>query len=119
MVRDLDLTIQILAHPTIREADGLALSSRNHYLSPADRKLAPLLYAEMQATTNQINSGAPIEAALETARNRLAKAGFGNIDYFDLRRADDLQSCRPAVPHSRIFAAVWLGSTRLIDNLAL
>ena len=95
------------------------LSSRNHYLSAADRKLAPLLYAEMQATANQINSGAPIEAALETARNRLTKAGFGNIDYFDLRRADDLQSCRPAAPHSRIFAAVWLGSTRLIDNLAL
>ena len=119
MVRDLDLTIQILAHPTIREADGLALSSRNHYLNPTDRKLAPLLYAEMQATANQINSGAPIEAALETARNRLAKAGFGSIDYFDLRRADDLESCRPAAPHSRIFAAVWLGSTRLIDNLAL
>ena len=119
MVRDLDLTIQILAHPTIRGADGLALSSRNHYLSPANRKLAPMLFAEMQATANQINSGAPIEAALETARNRLTKAGFGNIDYFDLRRADDLQNCRPAAPHSRIFAAVWLGSIRLIDNLAL
>lgn len=116
MVRDLDLPVQILAHSTIREADGLALSSRNHYLSPADRKLAPLLYAEMQVTATQIKDGAPVEATLEKARNRLTEAGFGAIDYFDLRRADDLQICRFAAPHSRIFAAVWLGSTRLIDN---
>ena len=70
MVRDLDLNITILAQPTIRETDGLALSSRNLYLSAADRKLAPLLYAEMQETANQIAKGTPVDAALTSAKTQ-------------------------------------------------
>ena len=116
MVRDLDLGIHILAHPTIREADGLALSSRNHYLSPADRKLAPRLYAEMRETASQIAAGTAVDTALDSAKTRLTNAGFGTIDYFDLRDSDHLQICHQPAPNSRIFAAIWLGETRLIDN---
>ena len=119
MVRDLDLNIKILAQPTIRETDGLALSSRNLYLSAADRKLAPLLYAEMQETANQINKGTPVDAALASAKTRLTKAGFGEIDYFDLRHSDSLQPAETLAPNCRIFAAIRLGKTRLIDNYAL
>ena len=119
MVRDLDLNITILAQPTIRETDGLALSSRNLYLSAADRKLAPLLYAEMQETANQINKGTPVDAALDSAKTRLTKAGFGEIDYFDLRHSDSLQPAETLAPNCRIFAAIRLGKTRLIDNYAL
>jgi pantoate--beta-alanine ligase len=119
MVRDLDLNITILAQPTIRETDGLALSSRNLYLSAADRKLAPLLYAEMQETANQINKGTPVDAALASAKTRLTKAGFGEIDYFDLRHSDSLQPAETLAPNCRIFAAIRLGKTRLIDNYAL
>jgi pantoate--beta-alanine ligase len=119
MVRDLNLNITILAQPTIRETDGLALSSRNLYLSASDRKLAPLLYAEMQETANQIAKGTPVDAALASAKTRLTKAGFGKIDYFDLRHSDSLQPTETLVPNCRIFAAIWLGTTRLIDNYAL
>jgi len=119
MVRDLDLDITILAQPTIRETDGLALSSRNLYLSAADRKLAPLLYAEMQETANQITKGTPVDAALTSAKTRLSKAGFGEIDYFDLRHSDSLQPAETLAPNCRIFAAIRLGRTRLIDNYAL
>ena len=119
MVRDLDLNITILAQPTIRETDGLALSSRNLYLSAADRKLAPLLYAEMQEAANQINTGTPVDVALASAKTRLTKAGFGEIDYFDLRHSDSLQPAETLAPNCRIFAAIRLGKTRLIDNYAL
>jgi pantoate--beta-alanine ligase len=119
MVRDLDLNITILAQPTIRETDGLALSSRNLYLSASDRKLAPLLYAEMQETANQIAKGTPVDAALVRAKTQLTKAGFSKIDYFDLRHSDNLQPAKTLVPNCRIFAAIWLGTTRLIDNYAL
>jgi len=119
MVRDLDLNITILAQPTIRETDGLALSSRNHYLSVADRKLAPRLYAEMQETAIQITKGMPVDAALANAKTRLTKAGFGKIDYFDLRHSDSLEPAESQAPNCRIFAAIWLGKTRLIDNYAL
>ena len=119
MVRDLDLNIKILAQPTIRETDGLALSSRNLYLSAADRKLAPLLYAEMQETANQITKGTPVDAALARAKTRLIEAGFDEIDYFDLRHSDSLQPAETLAPNCRIFAAIRLGKTRLIDNYAL
>ena len=119
MVRDLDINISILAHPTIRETDGLALSSRNQYLTPAQRRLAPKIYAQMQHTIALINSGTDITAAIDEAKNQLQKAGFGKIDYFDLRQPDDFQPCEKPTATSRIFVAIWLGSTRLIDNCAL
>ena len=81
--------------------------------------MAPLLYAEMQETANQIAEGTPVGAALASAKARLTKAGFGKIDYFDLRHSDSLQTAETLVPNCRIFAAIWLGTTRLIDNYAL
>ena len=80
MVHDLDLNITILVQPTIRETDGLALSSRNLYLNAADRKLAPLLYVEMQETAKQITKGTPVDAALASAKTRLTEAGCGDSD---------------------------------------
>ena len=119
MVRDLDMNIGILAHPTIREADGLALSSRNQYLTSAQRRLAPQIYAQMQTTRALIDDGKDINAAIRQAKDQLQKAGFGKIDYFDLREPDDFQPCEKPTATSRIFVAIWLGSTRLIDNCAI
>tara|TARA_B100001057_G_C22805008_1_gene933035 strand:- start:398 stop:1234 length:837 start_codon:yes stop_codon:yes gene_type:complete len=119
MVRDLDINISILAHPTIREADGLALSSRNQYLTPAQRRLAPQMYAQMQNTCALVKNGTDINAAIRLAKNQLQKAGFDRIDYFDLREPDDFQPCDKPTATSRVFVALWLGSTRLIDNCAI
>ncbi len=119
MVRDLDMNIGILAHPTIREADGLALSSRNQYLTSAQRRLAPQIYAQMQTTRALIDGGRDINTAICQAKDQLQKAGFGKIDYFDLRQPDDFQPCEKPTATSRIFVAIWLGSTRLIDNCAI
>lgn len=119
MVKDLDVNIRILAHPTLREADGLALSSRNYYLSTAERRLAPQIYAQIKATAVLLNNGVEVSIALKQAKENLHNAGFDKIDYFDLRQPDDLQPCDKPAQDSRIFAAVWLGSTRLIDNCAL
>ena len=119
MVRDLDLDIGILAHPTIRETDGLALSSRNQYLTSTQRRLAPQIYAQMQNTCTLIKGGADIDVAICQAKDHLQKSGFGKIDYFDLREPDDFQPCDKPTATSRIFVAIWLGSTRLIDNCAI
>ncbi|MDC0062390.1 pantoate--beta-alanine ligase [Candidatus Puniceispirillum sp.] len=119
MVRDLDINIEILAHPTIRDADGLALSSRNQYLTTAQRRLAPKIYSQMQHTIALINNGTDINAAIYQAKDQLQKAGFSKIDYFDLRQPDDFQLCDKPAPTSRVFVAIWLGSNRLIDNCAI
>ncbi len=119
MVRDLDINIEVLAHPTTREADGLALSSRNHYLTAAQRRLAPQIYAQMQHTCALINNGTDISTAIYRAKDQLKKTGFDKIDYFDLRQPDDLQPCDEPTATSRVFVAIWLGSTRLIDNCAI
>ena len=119
MVSDLDMNIGILDHPTIREKDGLALSSRNCYLSSAERRLAPKIYSQMQEVAVLLQKGVEVGVALSQAREKLHYAGFDSIDYFDLRQSDDLQPCDKPTQDSRIFAAVWLGSTRLIDNCAV
>ena len=119
MVRDLDMDIRILSHPTIREVDGLALSSRNYYLSALERRLAPKIYSQMQATADLISKGTKVSSALKQGKEQLHNTGFDRIDYFDLRQSGDLKPCDKLEPDSRIFAAIWLGSTRLIDNCAL
>ena len=119
MVRDLDINIDILTHPTIREADGLALSSRNQYLTTAQRRLAPKIYSQMQHTIALINNGTDINAAIYQAKDQLQKAGFGKIDYFDFRQPDDFQLCDKPAPTTRVVVATWLGSTRLIENCVI
>lgn len=124
LVRDLDLCTEIAACPTLREADGLALSSRNLRLSPEARATAPALHRIMTETAAAIQRGTAPDAALASGRAALQAAGFGPVDYFDLRHEDDLSPATtspapaPARP-ARIFAAAWLDGVRLIDNLAL
>jgi len=119
MVADLDLPIAIVAHPTIREADGLALSSRNQYLSADHRAIAPLLHQALADSAAQLLAGAAIAQTLKAAKTRLGQAGFDKIDYLDLRDPHSLKIPEKATPSDRLFVAAWLDDTRLIDNCAL
>ena len=117
LVADLGLPIEIVGQKVIREGDGLAMSSRNAYLSPAERKIAPELYRTLVAAADAVRRNGDADAALEAARAHLTGAGF-KVDYVELRDADTLG---PAVPGSRalrLLAAARLGRTRLIDNIA-
>jgi pantoate--beta-alanine ligase len=119
MARDLDIETGILGAPTVREADGLALSSRNIFLSAKERSRAPSLYAALRRCANDINAGVAIETALDTAHATLVAAGFV-MDYFEARHAETLGpiASRGEGP-IRLLAAARLGKTRLIDNIAL
>lgn len=114
---DLCLPIDILGVPTQRDDSGLALSSRNQYLSTEERRQAPLLYQNLQACAAAIAQGRQDYATLEAeARERLAHAGF-RPDYFRICRTDDLQPARGGDHQLVILAAAHLGRARLIDNL--
>lgn len=118
MVRDLNLPLTIIGAPTRREADGLALSSRNAYLSPAERTIAPALHRAMTACASAIKSGTPIPEATATATAAVLAAGFKSVDYIAIRDADTLAEPAATSP-LRILAAAWLGKTRLIDNIGV
>jgi pantoate--beta-alanine ligase len=119
MARDLDLGIKVIGSATVRERDGLAMSSRNVYLSPEERQVAPTLYRAMKETARRIRNGDPIEPAMAGGAEMIAAAGFA-LDYFELRHAETLA---PAPSRGegplRILVAARLGSTRLIDNIAV
>jgi pantoate--beta-alanine ligase len=119
MVRDLDVPVDIISHPTVREFDGLALSSRNSYLSPDQRKLAPQLYATLCDVAGNILEGNDPLALIDTATKSLLDAGFDKIDYFDLRDGNSLAPVQAYEPENRLLIAALLGETRLIDNIAL
>ncbi len=115
LTRDLDIPVEIVGVPTVREADGLALSSRNVYLSAAERRIAPLLHRTLCETAA---AGADA-AALAQAGARLREAGFA-VEYLELRDAETLAPLgRPGTRPARLLAAVRLGRTRLIDNIAV
>jgi pantoate--beta-alanine ligase len=118
LVRDLDIPVEIHGVPTVREADGLALSSRNRRLSADARANAPELYGVLRDSAEALTAGGgPASTILAKGRARLGRAGFEAIDYLDLRAADDLtQLDRPDRP-ARLLAAAWLDGVRLIDNL--
>lgn len=119
LVRDLNIPIRIIGCPTIREADGLAMSSRNARLSADERAIAPRLHEIMQAAASGIRDGARVATALENAQAALLEAGFCEVEYLELRTVDGL---RPAVELSepaRMLVALWLGDVRLIDNIAI
>jgi len=117
MVTDLAFPVEIVGYPTVREPDGLALSSRSAYLTPAEREKAPLLHATLQETAAAVRGGKPVDASLGTAQSKLAAAGF-LVDYFKLRNAETLAPVEdPATEPMRLLAAAWLGKTRLIDNV--
>ncbi|HEY1606985.1 MAG TPA: pantoate--beta-alanine ligase [Allosphingosinicella sp.] len=117
MVRDLDLPIDIVGVPTQRDADGLALSSRNLYLSEEERRAARALPRALGEAASAIVGGAPVAEALDAAREKLAKAGFDPIDYVELRDAETLEPVVLLDRPARLLAAAKIGHTRLIDNL--
>ena len=119
MARDLDFEAEILGVPTVREADGLALSSRNVFLSPKERTLAPSLCAALRRCAHDIKQGVGIDAALNAANTALAAAGFAT-DYIEARHADTLAPVASLGNGPvRLLAAAKLGKTRLIDNIAV
>lgn len=118
MARDLDLPVNVIGGDTIRESDGLAMSSRNAYLSNAERTLAPRLYQEISAIADRVSAGADIDEVCTAASMELSAAGFKAIDYIVVKDADTLEEPAPGRP-MRVLAAAWLGRTRLIDNIAV
>ena len=117
MVRDLDLPVDIVGAPTMREADGLAMSSRNVYLSPADRAAAPALFRTLRACAGRIAAGEPFAVVLADGRAQIEKAGL-KLDYLELRDAASLAPVDEAATGPlRLLVAARIGSTRLIDNM--
>lgn len=118
LVRDLNIPTEIFGCPTVREHDGLALSSRNAYLSPEERARAPRLYATLRQTAERLRAGDPNDA-LAKGRKSLERAGFV-VDYFDARNAETLAPVGDwRTEPLRLLAAAKLGRTRLIDNVAV
>jgi len=119
MVADLNLPVDIVGIPTVREADGLALSSRNAYLSDDERGRAVALPNALQAARAGIVNGQSVGAALQQAKQSLVEAGFLKIDYFALVDAATLEPLEAAKGDMRLIAAAVIGTTRLIDNIAV
>ena len=119
LTTDLDLPVEIVAAPTARADDGLALSSRNAYLTTAQRQIAGSLNVILANAATAVRSGAAARRVEAEGRAALSAAGFEKIDYFEVRAADDLALIgdRPPETPARVFAAAWLGKTRLIDNM--
>jgi pantoate--beta-alanine ligase len=119
MVRDLHLDVEIVGMPIVREPDGLALSSRNAYLSPEDRSRALSLSRALFEARDRAAGGERDAAALAAgARRRVEEAGL-RLDYLEVVHPETLQRVERAAPGSRVLVAAFAGSTRLIDNLAL
>ena len=115
VVRDLDIPVRIEGVPTVREADGLALSSRNAYLSPEERAIAPALHRVLTEVAARVASGAPADETASAGAAAVNAAGFTKLDYLEIRDAESLAPPAAGRP-ARVFAAAWLGKTRLIDN---
>jgi pantoate--beta-alanine ligase len=124
MARDLDLVRPFVdaihGVPTVREDDGLAMSSRNAYLTPEQRQQAATLPAAMRAAIARIEAGEPVTPALDALHSALTDGGFASVDYAELRDADSLAplSGTPASP-ARLLVAARIGKARLIDNMAV
>ncbi|MBX9619207.1 MAG: pantoate--beta-alanine ligase [Hyphomicrobiales bacterium] len=118
MVRDLELPVNVVAAPTIREADGLALSSRNVYLSEGERAAAPLIYHTLTQCAERLRQGDEANLVLAEGVAILEKSGF-SVDYLEWRQADTLQPATTIEQPSRLLVAARIGVTRLIDNIAV
>ncbi len=117
MVRDLCLPVEILGVPTVRELDGLAMSSRNHYLSADERQKAPLLYKTLCAARHYISSGRRDYRAIEEQSLESLRADGFEPDYVCVRHADSLAEPNPEDSDLVVMGATWLGAARLIDNI--
>jgi pantoate--beta-alanine ligase len=118
LVRDLNIPVEILGGAIVRESDGLALSSRNAYLSAAERQVAPVLYQTICDVARDLEQGRGADDAAEAARFKLEAAGF-RVDYVAVRDPETLKPLHGPVKTARVLAAVHLGTTRLIDNVPI
>lgn len=119
MAADLDLGVRVVGSKTVRERDGLAMSSRNVYLSPEERSAAPALYRAMKETSKRLRAGDGIEAAMAGGAELIAGAGFA-LDYFEVRHAETLAPIASTDDGPmRILVAARIGKTRLIDNIGV
>lgn len=119
MARDLDLGVRVIGSRTVRERDGLAMSSRNVYLSDEERRVAPVLYRAIRETAAKLRSGGGIKAAVAGGANMITAAGFV-LDYLEVRHAETLAPIASAKDGpTRILVAARLGTTRLIDNVGV
>ncbi len=125
MAEDLDLGVKVVGAPIIRENDGLAMSSRNRYLSPPERRIAGELNGVMRKICGRIAGGVAVPTALIQGMQEMDSVGLHPVDYLELRSSTDLQPMperelrREEMEDARLFAAVMLGKTRLIDNMAV
>src|ERR1700674_3024996 len=119
MARDLDLGVKVIGSRTVRERDGLAMSSRNIYLTPEERRAAPELYRAMKESAKRLHAGDDIKAAMAGGAELITRAGF-ILDYFEARHADTLAPVASVKDGpARILVAARLGNTRLIDNVGV
>lgn len=116
---DLNIPTQITGCPTLREADGLAMSSRNARLSSKDRVRAPAVFRAISEAARQIARKADVGTTLDVARAEILKAGYDTVEYLELRGADDLSDSPTPRRKMRLFVAAWLSGVRLIDNVAV
>jgi pantoate--beta-alanine ligase len=119
LARDLDIPVEIVGCATVREHDGLAMSSRNAYLSADERRIAGRLNLILHDAIKAARSGTPIQDAEAEASRHLSAAGFTCVDYVAIRDAETLGAIADLSRPARILAAAWLGKTRLIDNMAV
>jgi pantoate--beta-alanine ligase len=119
LTKDLDIPVEIHGCPTVREHDGLAMSSRNAYLTADERRIAARLNHVMHDTIKAVRLGEPIGEAEAEAARHLVAAGFTGVDYVAIRDAETLAPISGLSAPARILAAAWIGKTRLIDNMAV
>ncbi len=117
MAMDLHIPVAIEPVATVRGADGLALSSRNAYLTEAEAKAAPALYRVLSDVAEKVAAGAEVAEQCKLAEQALLDAGFQKVDYVAVRHAETLAPVQPPGPPARVLAAAWLGKARLIDNV--
>ncbi|APZ53175.1 pantoate--beta-alanine ligase [Salipiger abyssi] len=117
MATDLDIPVEVIGCPTVREADGLALSSRNLLLPPEARAAAPALNRAMRGMADKLMAGAEIATLRPLAKAEIVAAGFDEVEYLELRAAEGLAPLPKAERPARLLAAAWIGGVRLIDNI--
>ncbi len=119
MTADLALPVKVLSAPTVREADGLALSSRNAYLNKNERKIAASLSATLTRLIEKARAGKDLRDLEKDGEVALVQGGFNRVDYIEFREDDTLSLSPEAGPKTRLFGAAHIGTTRLIDNMPL
>jgi pantoate--beta-alanine ligase len=119
LVSDLNINTNVLGVSVVRESDGLALSSRNMYLSADERKIAPQLYRRLEEIAEELRAKKSLAELVENARRNLQSDGFTRVEYLELRAEDSLAPLSAYASPARLLAAAWLGKTRLIDNISI